>query len=541
MLLGLYVVRVPFNWKLLTLSVPESRILSSMSIINYKKSFQSLLLGKERIQEKKFNNKLNYSDNSRLNESQKRSIQSVLNNDITFLQGPPGTGKTSTIYEIILQLIDQFHTFPILVVAASNIAIDNIAEKLMKTHQDKIIRVVSESKEKDYPLSHPLGPVVLHHKIQMMLSVGAKEVTGKLRSGKIDLISETQYKKYKMEVFDVGTRLMSQYQIMLTTTVTAGGKYFKMLKEAPVMIMDEATQSSEAATLIPLSMQNLKKAVFVGDQKQLSSFSNNPHLQKSLFERVIMSGLYENSHMLNRQYRMHPFISEFPRNRFYDRMLEDGISIEERKLENIEKPLVFWDTGISRKYFESRKRKESIFGEEQGYSFQNTGESELIISVLMHLIFSKNIAKEKIGIITPYSAQRELITEIITRNEILNPEGEDVIVDIDCDDLFDDARPATMNIISGITIASVDAFQGKEKDFIIFSCVRSNREGMIGFSKDERRLNVALTRARYGLILVGNSECLSRGSKLWKNYITSLKEQDFVFKVKSTQASFDFY
>lgn len=509
--------------QILPVSVPVSRVFIAMSrILNPK--FIDMILGKKPIRQIFFKNYLNFTKDT-FNESQKVAVQSVLNNSITVMQGPPGTGKTSTIYEIILQLLDNLNTFPILVVAASNIAIDNIAEKLVPKHRQSILRIVSLEKESEYTREHPLASICLHHKVFDGLPLQCQELIREMRRPGSS-ISQSQYKKLLTAQIDYSDTLIALARVIFTTTVVAGGNQLKPVPKMPVVIMDEATQSSEPTTLIPLSMPGVEKFVFVGDQNQLSSFSQVPNLSLSLFERIISNGTYKTPHMLDTQYRMHPAISEFPRNKFYGGLLKDGISADDRKKDGIPpNPVVFWDT--CGKSPESHVR--SRFREDSGLTYANVGEISYVEKVLTNLIFEKGVPKSEIGVITPYRGQRDKISSALVENELINPEKDEVHVEIDRDDFFNESKPITIHTVSDIMIASIDAFQGREKDFLVMSCVRSNANGKIGFLNDARRMNVALTRARYGLILIGDVECL-KSDKLWNEYLTSLLDKKLILR-----------
>lgn len=503
------------NLKILPASQPVSRVLNAMKTIN-NASFTRMLLGKEPIKQIDFKNFLKFQGQN-LNESQKKGVQSVLNNSITVLQGPPGTGKTSTIYEIILQLLDSLNTYPILVVAASNIAIDNIAEKLMTKHGKDILRITAAEKERDYNRSHPLASICLHHKMYDAMPMKYQQVMDEMKRGMAPSIGTTAYKKYAQERFFLSNQIVTQAKVVLATPVVAGG--IKSLNNVRVVIIDEATQSSEPTTLIPLALPSVEKLVLVGDQKQLSCFSLIPNLSLSLFERVLLNGTYKTPHMLDTQYRMHPEISEFPRTKFYGGLLKDGIDANARQLEGvISSPLYFWDT-------KGNAREQSVrnfLREDGGYTYTNRDEIGYIQQVLRTLIITKGVKPEQIGIITPYSGQRDLISATLVKDDVINPSNEQMRTEVDIDDLKNDSKPVTIHIVSGIMIASIDAFQGREKDYMIMSCVRSNTKGVIGFLRDERRLNVALTRAKYGLIMVGDKKCLQNGDKLWREYLQYL-------------------
>lgn len=517
---------VNVKWlKILPVSIPVSRVFIAMSRIENPK-FINMILGKEPIKQIVFKNYLKFTKDT-FNDSQKVAIQSVLNNSITVLQGPPGSGKTSTIYEIILQLLDNLNTFPILVVAASNIAIDNIAEKLLEKHGRSILRIVSNEKEREYNREHPLASICLHHKVYDALPMAMKQTIDDMRRFNGPKVSQNQYKKLLTKQIELSDIFIAQAKVIFTTTVVAGGNQLKSVKKLPVVIMDEATQSSEPTTLIPLSVPGVQKFVFVGDQKQLSSFSQVPNLSLSLFERVLLNGTYRTPHMLDTQYRMHPMISEFPRNRFYGSLLKDGITAEDRILEGIpSNPVYFWDTcGTAQE-----ERVRINFREDRGYTYSNRSEISYITKVVLNLIYDKGIPKSEIGIITPYRGQRDLISSILVKNDLINPEKNDILVEVDRDDIYNESKPVTIHTVSEIMIASIDAFQGREKNFLIMSCVRSNKESNIGFLGDERRLNVALTRAKYGLIIIGDVQCLREGNPLWREYLEHLQGHDSIHK-----------
>ncbi|EGW34116.1 uncharacterized protein SPAPADRAFT_134155 [Spathaspora passalidarum NRRL Y-27907] len=508
--------------KVMPASVPVSRVLNAMDSLS-NNNFIKMLLGKEPIRQIVFKNFLRYTRDT-LNDSQKQAIQSIFNNAITVLQGPPGTGKTSTIFEIILQLLDSLNTYPILVVAPSNIAIDNIAEKLMPTHEKDLLRVVASEKEREYNKSHHLSSICLHHKIYEGLSTRSQTIVDEIKRGKPS-VGTTGYKKFVQERFQVTKKMVAQAKVIFTTTVVAGSGQLKSISKCPVVIMDEATQSSEPTTLIPLSVPGVDKFVFVGDQKQLNCFSLVPGLSLSLFERVLLNGTYKTPHMLDTQYRMHPTISEFARNRFYGGLLKDGITAEDRKMEGIpENPVYFWNTN-------GKAREKSVHNwlrEDRGFTYTNPGEINYVIQVVKNLIIEKGIKREDIGIITPYSGQRDLISSILVKDDIINPQSEELRIEVDIDDIKNDSKPVTIHIVSGILIASIDAFQGREKNFMVMSCVRSNVEGKIGFLRDERRLNVALTRAKYGMVIIGDENCLRSGDKLWNSYMDHLKDKNSI-------------
>ncbi|KAF8002909.1 hypothetical protein HF325_002154 [Metschnikowia pulcherrima] len=280
----------------------------------------------------------------------------------------------------------------------------------------------------------------------------------------------------------------------------------------PAVIMDEATQSAEYSSLIPLAFMNTEKVVFVGDQKQLSGHAELPEVAVSLFERVIANETYKPEMMLNMQYRMHPLISEFPRNTFYKDLLKDGITAADRQMKGIPaEPVVFYDT----------------HGEHQDLATAILARLKLFANSMIDLVCVKGVNRSKIGVISPYGGQRALLSSIFVKDAKINNKKEKVQMEKDFDAL-DLSENVTINTVAGISISSIDAFQGREKDVIILSCVRSNANKRIGFVADPRRMNVALTRAKYGMIIVGDVDCLTKKCYLWKQYIATLEAKGAV-------------
>lgn len=508
------------NFAFLPASNVLGRIMNSMNKIE-NKDFINLILGKTPIKKIKFHNNIGKYFNQ-LNDSQKEALQSSFNNNVTILQGPPGSGKTSTIYEIILQLLENLHYYPILVVAASNLAVDNIAEKMLPQYKDIVLRITSLSKEREYNEDHPLGSVCLHNKVSNILPPNLQDIERRLKRNSSS-VSSSEFNKYLDACNRYGSQLVSQANIIFATTAGIAGPYLKNVKNMPVIIMDEATQSSEPSTLIPLGANGCKKIILVGDTAQLSVFTRVKSLEMSLFQRVLENGTVKEPSMLDTQYRMHPDISEFSREKFYGSRLKDGITADDRKMKSIQYPVFFLDhKGIGA--LESKMF--SVSGEEFGFSWVNFKEVNYIERMVEKLIVDHKVSPSKIGIMTGYAAQRDLIVKALEKNLIINPYHMKTNKSVDKEDLSEKKNVTVCNI-NGIIIATIDAFQGREMDFVILSCVRSNNNNNIGFMSDKRRMNVALTRAKYSFIICGNAKCLS-SNDLWKQYIDSLSAKNYV-------------
>jgi regulator of nonsense transcripts 1 len=215
-------------------------------------------------------------------------------------------------------------------------------------------------------------------------------------------------------------------------------------------------------------------------------------LSQSLFERLVLLGI--RPLRLEVQYRMHPALSRFPSDFFYEGSLQNGINLFEREMHDIEFP---WPQPSKPMFFYCCQGQEEIAG--SGTSYLNRSEAAYVERITTCFL-KAGVKPEQIGIITPYEGQRAYLVQYMQYNGSLHAK------------LYQD-----------IEIASVDAFQGREKDIIIMSCVRSNERQGIGFLNDPRRLNVALTRAKYGIITVGNPKVLSKHT-LWNHLLNYYKE-----------------
>ncbi|KDQ07256.1 hypothetical protein BOTBODRAFT_613657 [Botryobasidium botryosum FD-172 SS1] len=215
-------------------------------------------------------------------------------------------------------------------------------------------------------------------------------------------------------------------------------------------------------------------------------------LTQSLFERLVVLG--NRPIRLQVQYRMHPCLSEFPSNMFYEGTLQNGVTAPERLRKNVDFP---WPAPQTPMFFYQNLGQEEISS--SGTSFLNRTEASNVEKIVTKF-FKAGVVPNQIGVITPYEGQRSYIVTYMQFNGSLKK------------DLYKE-----------IEVASVDAFQGREKDYIILSCVRSNEHQGIGFLNDPRRMNVALTRAKYGVVILGNPKVLSK-HPLWHHLLTHYKE-----------------
>mgnify|MGYP000101677812 CR=1 FL=1 len=476
---------------------------------------------------------------SGLNSSQKLAVSfSLATQDFFLIQGPFGTGKTRTLVEIALQLVKRGEK--ILISAESNVAIDNLTEKLRK--KAKIVRIGHPSRvSKDlidstltYQLEHSKEAKTIkemREKIDELLSIRdqflkptpkekrglsneqilrlaeAKKTKRGIKKENIDSMSEwlkinNQISEIIKKVSEIEQKIAKEIlkdaTIVLCTNSSAGLEILKDF-EFHTAIIDEATQATIPSSLIPIC--KAKKFILAGDHKQLPPTilsEKAKALSETLFEKLIKK-CPEKSILLDVQYRMHETLMEFPNREFYDGKLKTdektkNITLFDLKVNiptfgniwdtilNPQHIICFIDTSKSEKKYE-RKRLES-------FSKENPFEVEIIKSILKKM-FDLKIQKEWIGIITPYDDQLDLL------------------------------RKHLGNVVE---INTVDGFQGKEKEIILISFVRSNKEKILGFLKDLRRLNTAITRAKRKLICVGDSETL-KFHPIYARFIDFIKEK----------------
>jgi regulator of nonsense transcripts 1 len=422
-----------------------------------------------------------------LNHSQAHAVRSALRRSLTLIQGPPGTGKTVTSASIVYHLAQRG---PVLVVASSNVAVDHLTEKI---HQSglRVVRITSKARE---TLDSSVSFLSLHIQAR---AVSKDPELDRLHKLKLEFgrISQDDQNRYLKLIRKAEKLVLDSSQVICCTCVGAGGPSVLNRKFSSVLI-DEATQATEPEALISL-VHGVSQVIMVGDHRQLGPVIMNKACSKvgfdrSMFERLMQVGI--RPIRLQVQYRMHPSLSEFPYNMFYNGSLKNGVTITER----IRPELDFsWPNSNVPMFFLS------CFGSEElastGISYLNLVEAETVEKIVTKLLKS-SVHPSQIGIITPYQGQRAFIMQMMIMNGHMKKE-----------------------LYEAIEVASVDAFQGREKDYIILSCVRSNDHSSIGFLSDARRMNVALTRARYGLIILGNPKVLSK-NRLWNKLICHFKK-----------------
>ncbi|KAJ1799779.1 ATP-dependent RNA helicase [Coemansia sp. RSA 2399] len=423
-----------------------------------------------------------------LNASQIDAIKSALRSPLSLIQGPPGTGKTVTSATLVYHLA-RANTGKVLVCAPSNVAVDQLTEKIHSTGL-RVVRVTARSREE---LESRISNLELHTQALMNDTIPELQKLHRLKMtvGELSIKDQNQHRRLRLES---EMEILKHADVILCTCAGAGDKRLAKFQFRTVLI-DESTQASEPECLIPLVM-GARQVVLIGDHQQLgpvivSKTAASAGLSQSLFERLVLLGL--RPHRLVVQYRMHPCLSEFPSNFFYEGSLQNGVTAQERTRSGIgfpwpnpDKPMMLLACGGAEEIASS------------GTSYINRFEASACEKIVTCML-KANLSPEQIGVITPYEGQRSWIVHHMSQ-----------------------AGSLVGSLYKDVEVASVDAFQGREKDYIIVSCVRNNDHHGIGFLSDPRRLNVALTRARYGIIVLGSPRALSR-NPLWYELLSYYK------------------
>uniref|UniRef100_A0A3P9J6Q6 ATP-dependent helicase RENT1 n=1 Tax=Oryzias latipes TaxID=8090 RepID=A0A3P9J6Q6_ORYLA len=418
------------------------------------------------------------------------AVKTVLQRPLSLIQGPPGTGKTVTSATIVYHLSRQGNG-PVLVCAPSNIAVDQLTEKIDKTGL-KVVRLCAKSRE---AIESPVSFLALHNQISNMDSMPELQKLQQLKdeTGELSSADEKRYRALKRTA---ERELLMNADVICCTCVGAGDPRLAKMQFRSILI-DESTQATEPECMVPVVL-GAKQLILVGDHCQLGPVvmckkAAKAGLSQSLFERLVVLGI--RPIRLQVQYRMHPALSAFPSNIFYEGSLQNGVTAADR----IKKGFDFqWPQPDKPMFFYVTQGQEEIAS--SGTSYLNRTEAANVEKITTRLL-KAGAKPDQIGIITPYEGQRSYLVQYMQFSGSLHTK-----------------------LYQQVEIASVDAFQGREKDFIILSCVRANEHQGIGFLNDPRRLNVALTRAKYGVIIVGNPKALSK-QPLWNNLLNNYKEQ----------------
>ena len=453
---------------------------------------KNILLGNE---EARFENNPPVTVGS-LNRSQNEALNLILNaRDVAIVHGPPGTGKTTTLVQSALQLLHEEQQ--ILVCAPSNAAVDLLVEKLDEQGVD-VVRIGHPARVTEDMLQHTLDARIARHedfRELKKLKIRAEEfrTLGKKYKRHFGRAEREQRKLLLHEAdvlrdaadqleFYITNSILSQARVIATTLVGANHSSIKGMQFRTVII-DEAAQALEPAAWIPIL--RAERVIFAGDHFQLpptikSLEAAKEGLNVTLFEKAIQRNRADV--MLREQYRMNVQIMNFPAGYFYKNQLKANGSVANWQVLDHEAPIEFIDTagtGFSEQVNPETK------------SSYNVREAEILQKHFRaYLERIEKDGKEHnvsgIGIITPYSAQAGVLEEMF------------------------DTEAFHEKWAKKITVNTIDSFQGQERDIVYISLVRSNEKGEIGFLSNIRRMNVAMTRARKKLVMIGDSATVCR-------------------------------
>ncbi|TPP64354.1 Regulator of nonsense transcripts 1 [Fasciola gigantica] len=423
----------------------------------------------------------------RLDHSQELAIETGLTKAVCLIQGPPGTGKTVTSTCLIYHL-HRITGAKVIALAPSNTAVDNLCMRLVQTGLN-VVRLCASVRETPSNLPKELMVHVKASQINPELARLEKQHDhGELKPG-----AELKHYLKLKKITEI--RVLQEADVICCTCVMAGDSRMESVNFTNVLI-DECGQALEPECLIPIS-RDVSRLILVGDQCQLGPVVQCPEaakagLDRSLFERLHMLGAP--FVRLETQYRMHPELVRFSSRVFYDNQIQSGATVLNRRV-----CLRFrWPSSDLPTFFYSMESEEQLAP--NGVSYWNPKEAEVVKAIVRKFIV-QGVKPSEIGVIAPYVGQKTYLIRQLA--SVANGQNESV------------------------EVSSVDGYQGREKDYIILSCVRSNRNRNVGFLNDPRRLNVALTRARYGLIIIGNPVTLSR-DPLWNELLHFYHEQNLL-------------
>ena len=436
-----------------------------------------------------------------LNRTQEHAVNEVLRaKDVAVVHGPPGTGKTTTLVEAIYETLRRENQ--VLVCAQSNMAVDWISEKLVDRGLN-VLRIGNPSRVDDKMLSftyerrfesHPDYPQL------WAIRKAIRQLRQNRKRGDQKWHQKMESLKDRATALEIAInqQLFGEARVIASTLVGSANRLLDGMKFGTLFI-DEAAQALEAACWIPI--RRAGRVVFAGDHCQLPPTVKcyealKGGLGKTLMERIVEQKP-EVVTLLTMQYRMNEEIMRFSSDWFYHNMVESAPEVKYRSILDLDLPMTWIDSE------EIRVKSEEL----RDNSLSNEFEAHLTLLTLQayyELIGKERILSERldVGIISPYRAQVQYLRQLVRKSEFFKP------------------------FRSLISVNTVDGFQGQERDIIVISLVRSNDEGQIGFLRDLRRMNVAITRARMKLIILGDRHTLCRHPfyrKLWQ-YVQSLKE-----------------
>ena len=438
-----------------------------------------------------------------LNPTQEHAVNEVLRaKDVAVVHGPPGTGKTTTLVEAIYETLHR--ESQVLVCAQSNMAVDWISERLVDRGVS-VLRIGNPTRVNDKMLSFTFERrFEAHPDYEMLWAIrkAIRELRQHKKRGSDNWHQKMDRLKGRAAELEIRIRseLFGEARVIACTLVGSASSLLEG-QRFNTLFIDEAAQALEAACWIPI--RRVGRVVLAGDHCQLpptvkSIAALKAGLGRTLMERIVQQKP-EVVTLLGVQYRMNEEIMRFSSDWFYGGQVQSAPQVRHRSILDFDVPMEWVESA-------SEEWGEAFVGETFGRI--NREEAHLTMAILhryLNKIGRQRLLEERIdiGIISPYRAQVQYLRQLVKRDDQLKP---------------------LRHIIS---INTVDGFQGQERDIIIISLVRSNEQGQIGFLRDLRRMNVAITRARMKLIIMGDSETMTKHPfyhKLYE-YIAALSRQ----------------
>lgn len=470
-----------------------------------------------------------------LNPTQERAVNEVLwAKDVAIVHGPPGTGKTTTLVEAINETL--MRESQVLVCAQSNMAVDWISEKLVDRGIN-VLRIGNPTRVNDKMLGFTYERRFESHSDYPQLWAIRKAIRELRKNRKKG--SENYHQKMdrlKSRAAEIELRinaeLFGEARVIACTLVGSAHHLLEGMKFGTLFI-DEAAQALEAACWIP--MKRASRVILAGDHCQLPPTVKSIAALRAGLGKTLMERIAENKPevvtLLKIQYRMNDEIMRFSSDWFYGGKVESAPQIKYRSVLDYDHPITWIDTSNEENQItiegedapeDSASTSSSVSAANQnsdlnfkeqfvGESFGRINKAEAELTLLTLAEYFTKIGKQRVleeridvGIISPYRAQVQYLKKLIKKYEFFKPYRR------------------------LISVNTVDGFQGQERDVILISLVRSNDEGQIGFLKDLRRMNVAMTRARMKLIILGNKDTMTKHpfyKKLWE-YVEAINNNE---------------
>lgn len=470
-----------------------------------------------------------------LNPTQERAVNEVLwAKDVAIVHGPPGTGKTTTLVEAINETL--MRESQVLVCAQSNMAVDWISEKLVDRGIN-VLRIGNPTRVNDKMLGFTYERRFESHADYPQLWAIRKAIRELRKNRKKG--SENYHQKMdrlKSRAAEIELRinaeLFGEARVIACTLVGSAHHLLEGMKFGTLFI-DEAAQALEAACWIP--MKRASRVILAGDHCQLPPTVKSIAALRAGLGKTLMERIAENKPevvtLLKIQYRMNDEIMRFSSDWFYGGKVESAPQIKYRSVLDYDHPITWIDTSNEENQItiegedapeDSASTSSSVSATNQnsdlnfkeqfvGESFGRINKAEAELTLLTLAEYFTKIGKQRVlsesidvGIISPYRAQVQYLKKLIKKYEFFKPYRR------------------------LISVNTVDGFQGQERDVILISLVRSNDEGQIGFLKDLRRMNVAMTRARMKLIILGNKDTMTKHpfyKKLWE-YVEAINNNE---------------